>query len=306
MICDNIVLKTRTMEGYQMAFEIVTDSSLNLSKTMIKEIGIHVLPLSFYINDVEYASYKEDEEFDYAGFYGKLREKEHIKTALINTGTFATKFKEILDKGNDVLAIIMSSGISGTYQAAKIAGDTLREEYPDRKIIVVDSLSASIGQGLLVYYAAKFRDEGKNIEETADWIYKNRLNMVHQFTVDDLFFLKRGGRLSGGVAIIGTILQIKPVLHVDDEGRLVVQDKVNGRKKSINAFIDIFKENAIDPENQVLGICHGDCLKDAEYLAKKVKEVTNVKDIIINYCDPVLSAHSGPGTLALFYLGKKR
>lgn len=172
-------------------------------------------------------------------------------------------------------------------------------------MIVIDSLSASIGQGLLVYYAAKLRDEGKTVEEVADWIYKNRLNMVHQFTVDDLFFLKRGGRLSGGVAVIGTILQIKPVLHVDNEGHLIVQDKVNGRKKSINAIVERFKTNATDPKNQVLAICHGDCLKDAEYLAKKIKEETGVEEIIINYCDPVLGAHAGPGTLALSIWAEK-
>mgnify|MGYP000892521420 CR=1 FL=1 len=187
-----------------------------------------------------------------------------------------------------------------------LAADTVRERFPDRQVIVIDSLSASIGHGLLVYYAAKLREAGKTVEEAADWVYKNRLKMVHQFTVDDLFFLKRGGRLSGGVAIIGTILQVKPVMHVDNEGRLIVQDKVNGRKKSLNAMFEIFKKNVKDPQNQVIAICHGDCLKDAEYLADKIRTETEVKDIIINFCDPVIGAHSGPGTLALFYMGEAR
>lgn len=289
-----------------MSYEIITDSSSNLSRSMVQEIGVKVLPLSFFVDDVEYKSYHEDTDFDYAEFYNKLRNKEHIKTSLINTDVFIQEFEKVLKEGKDVLAIIVSSGISGTFQAAKIAADTVREQFPERQVIVIDSLSASIGQGLLVYYAAKLRNEGKTVEEAADWIYKNRLNMVHQFTVDDLFFLKRGGRLSGGVAIIGTILQIKPVLHVDNDGHLIVQNKVNGRKKSINAIVERFKTNATDPKNQILAICHGDCLKDAEYLADKIKEEVGVEEIIINYCDPVLGAHAGPGTLALFYLGKER
>lgn len=289
-----------------MAYEILTDSSANLSRSMVREIGVRVLPLSFFVSDEEYQSYQEDEEFDYAAFYARLRGKEHVKTSLINADVFIHEFEQILETGKDVLEISLSSGISGTYQAAKIAADTVRERFPERQVIVIDSLSASIGQGLLVYYAAGMRAAGKTIEEAADWVYKNRLKMVHQFTVDDLFYLKRGGRLSGGVAIVGTILQVKPVMHVDNQGCLVVQDKVNGRKKSINAFVDIFKKNAIDPQNQVVAICHGDCLKDAEYLADKIRKETDVKDIIIDYCDPVLGAHSGPGTLALFYLGEKR
>ncbi len=289
-----------------MAFDIITDSSMNLSKSMAKELDVRVLSLTILFGDEECKGYKEDAEFDYSNFYDRLRNKEHAKTSLVNTDEFVQVFEESLSAGKDVLAIIVSSGISGTFQAAKIAAEMMQEKFPERKVIAIDSLAASIGQGLLVYYAAQLRKEGKTIEETAQWVEDNRLNMVHQFTVDDLFFLKRGGRLSGGVAIVGTILQIKPVLHVDNEGHLVIQDKTNGRKKSINAMAERFKENVVDPENQVLAICHGDCLKDAEYLAKKVREVANVKDIIINFCDPVLGAHAGPGVLALFYLGKKR
>ena len=290
----------------EIMYEIITDSSANLSKSMIQEIGVRVLSLSFFVGNTEYKSYKEDEDFDYASFYAKLRSRENVKTSLVNADLFTETFEKALQGGKDVLAILMSSGISGTYQAAKIAADSLRENFPDRQIIVIDSLSASIGQGLLIYYTAKLREAGKTIEEAADWVYKNRLKMVHQFTVDDLFFLKRGGRLSGGVAVIGTILQIKPVLHVDNEGRLIVQNKVNGRKKSLNAMFDIFQENVVDPQNQIVAICHGDCLKDAEYLADRIRNEANVKDIIINYCDPVLGAHAGPGTVALFYMGNRR
>lgn len=289
-----------------MSYKIFTDASCNLSVDMLNDLGVVYRSLTMVIDGNEINNYLADENFSFKGFYDRLRNKEHIKTSLLNVEEFTEEFDKILSCGEDILALLISSGISGTYQAAKIAADDLREKYPERKIIVIDSLAASIGHGLLVYYAAKMQQEGKSIDETADFIYKNRLKLVHKFTVDDLFFLKRGGRLSGGVAVIGTILQIKPVLHVDDDGKLVSQAKVNGRKKSINALFDNFKENVTDPENQVLAICHGDCLEDAEYLANKIRKEYNVKDIIINYCDPVIGAHAGPGVLALFFLGKER
>lgn len=289
-----------------MSFKILTDASCNLSHEMLNELGVVYRSLTMIIDGQEINNYLADENFSFKGFYDRLRNKEHIKTSLLNVEEFTEMFKEVLDRGEDIFAILISSAISGTYQAAKIAADDLRDKYPDRKIEVMDSKAASIGHGLLVYYAAKMQQEGKSFEETVQYIKDIQLKLVHKFTVDDLFFLKRGGRLSGGVAVIGTILQIKPVLHVDNEGRLVSQAKVNGRKKSLNAIIDNFKENVVDPENQVLAICHGDCLEDAEYIANKIRKEYNVKDIIINYCDPVIAAHAGPGVIALFYLGKER
>ena len=290
-----------------MSFKILSDASCNLSAQMMGELGIVYKSLNLISEDgSETKNYLNDENFSFKGFYDRLRNKEHIKTSLLNVEQFTDAYTAIFDGGNDVLAIIISSGISGTYQAAKIAADDLREQYPDRKIIVIDSLCASIGHGLMVYYAAMMKNEGKSIDEVADFVYKNRLNMVHNFTVDDLFFLKRGGRLSGGVAIIGTILQIKPILHVNNEGKLISLSKVNGRKKSINALFDTLKENVVDADNQVMAICHGDCLEDAEYLANKIRSEFNPKDIIINYCDPVIAAHAGPGVLAVFYMGKER
>ncbi len=290
-----------------MSFKILTDASCNLSAQMMDELGIIYKSLNLISEDgTETKNYLKDENFSFKGFYDRLRNKEHMKTSLLNVEEFTAAYKEILDEGLDVLAITISSGISGTYQAAKIAADDLREQYPDKKIIVIDSLCASIGHGLMVYYAATMKNEGKSIDETADFVYKNRLNMVHNFTVDDLFFLKRGGRLSGGVAIIGTILQIKPVLHVNNEGKLISLSKVNGRKKSINALFETLKKNVVDPDNQVMAICHGDCIEDAQYLANKIRSEFNPKDIIINYCDPVIAAHAGPGVLAVFYMGKER
>lgn len=290
-----------------MSFKILTDSSCNLTAEMLDELGvIHKSLTIVEESGREIINYLTDSAFNFKDFYNRLRNKENIKTSLINVDEFSVMFEDVLKTGEDILAIIISSGISGTYQAAKIAADDLREKYPERKIIVIDSLSASIGSGLLVYYAAKMKKEGKSIEEIADFIYKKRLNLVHKFTVDDLFFLKRSGRLSGGVAVIGTILQIKPLLHVNNEGKLISQSKVNGRKKALNDIFESFKQGVVDPENQVLAICHGDCLEDAEYLANKIRNEFNVKDIIINYCDPVIAAHAGPGVLALFYFGKER
>ncbi len=289
-----------------MSFKIITDASCNLPVEMLEELGVISKSLTLIIDGEEINNYLTDDRFSFKGFYDRLRNKEHIKTSLLNVDEFTKLFEDVLKSGEDVLAITISSGISGTHQAARIAADGLRDQYPERQIIVIDSLAASIGHGLLVYYAAQLQKEGKSIEEVADFLYKNRLKMVHKFTVDDLFFLKRGGRLSGGVAIVGTILQIKPVMHVNDEGKLIAQDKVKGRKKSINSIFEEFKANVVDPENQVLAICHGDCLEDAEYLANKIKSEFNVKDIIINYCDPVIGAHAGPGVLALFYFADQR
>ena len=198
-----------------MSFEIITDTSANLTEELVGKLDIRVLALSIFNGEEQYNRVTEDGEFDYADFYGRLRNKENIKTALVNVDEFSKSFESSLSEGKDVLAIIVSSGISGTYQSAKIAGDMMSEKYPDRKVIVIDSLSASIGQGLLVYYASEMRKDGKSIDEVAQWVNDNKLKMVHTFTVEDLFFLNRGGRLSGGVAIIGTILQIKPLLHVD-------------------------------------------------------------------------------------------
>jgi len=289
-----------------MSFKIITDASCNLPVEMLQELGVIWKSLTLIIDGEEINNYLTDERFSFKGFYDRLRNKEHIKTSLLNVEEFTKVFEEVLKSGEDVLAITISSGISGTHQAARIAADNLRDQYPERQIIVIDSLAASIGHGLLVYYAAQLQREGKTIEEVADFIYKNRLKLVHKFTVDDLFFLKRGGRLSGGVAIVGTILQIKPVMHVNDEGKLIAQDKVKGRKKSINSIFEEFKANVVNPEEQVLAICHGDCLEDAEYLANKIRAEFNVKDIIINYCDPVIGAHAGPGVLALFYFANER
>ena len=292
-----------------MDFEIVTDSCCNLLEDMIDDFGIHVLPLTFMVDgeDEVYQSYLKGERTDLKQFYTMMREGKVFKTSLPNLAESEALFRELLGSGRDVLYIAFSSGLSGTYQALSLMAAQLQEEFPERKIHVVDSLAASGGQGLLVWYAVQHARAGESIDQVRDWLEENKLRLAHWFTVDDLMFLFRGGRVSKTAAWAGTLLNIKPVLHVDDEGHLIPMEKVRGRKKSLNALIDHMEKSANKPiSDQMVFITHGDCVEDAEYVAAKIKERFGVKEVVINYVDPVIGAHSGPGTMALFFLADKR
>ena len=292
-----------------MDFEIVTDSCCNLLEDMIDDFGIHVLPLTFMVDgeDEVYQSYLKGERTDLKQFYTMMREGKVFKTSLPNLAESEALFRELLGSGRDVLYIAFSSGLSGTYQALSLMAAQLQEEFPERKIHVVDSLAASGGQGLLVWYAMQHARAGESIDQVRDWLEENKLHLAHWFTVDDLMFLFRGGRVSKTAAWAGTLLNIKPVLHVDDEGHLIPMEKVRGRKKSLNALIDHMEKSANKPiSDQMVFITHGDCIEDAEYVAAKIKERFGVKEDVINYVDPVIGAHSGPGTMALFFLADKR
>ena len=292
-----------------MDFEIVTDSCCNLLEDMIDDFGIHVLPLTFMVDgeDEVYQSYLKGERTDLKQFYTMMREGKVFKTSLPNLAESEALFRELLGSGRDVLYIAFSSGPSGTYQALSLMAAQLQEEFPERKIHVVDSLAASGGQGLLVWYAVQHARAGESIDQVRDWLEENKLHLAHWFTVDDLMFLFRGGRVSKTAAWAGTLLNIKPVLHVDDEGHLIPMEKVRGRKKSLNALIDHMEKSANKPiSDQMVFITHGDCIEDAEYVAAKIKERFGVKEVVINYVDPVIGAHSGPGTMALFFLADKR
>ena len=292
-----------------MDFEIVTDSCCNLLEDMIDDFGIHVLPLTFMVDgeDEVYQSYLKGERTDLKQFYTMMREGKVFKTSLPNLAESEALFRELLGSGRDVLYIAFSSGLSGTYQALSLMAAQLQEEFPERKIHVVDSLAASGGQGLLVWYAMQHARAGESIDQVRDWLEENKLHLAHWFTVDDLMFLFRGGRVSKTAAWAGTLLNIKPVLHVDDEGHLIPMEKVRGRKKSLNALIDHMEKSANKPiSDQMVFITHGDCIEDAEYVAAKIKERFGVKEVVINYVDPVIGAHSGPGTMALFFLADKR
>ena len=287
-------------------FAIFTDSSADLGEDLVREMDIQVLPLSFTIQDRTYHNYPDNHELDPHTFYKMLREGQTATTAAVNVEQYLQAMEPQLQAGRDVLVLAFSSGLSATCHSAQIAAQELSEQYPERKVYVVDSLCASLGQGLLVWYAAQERKKGRTIEEVRDWAEANKLSLCHQFTVDDLHFLKRGGRISATTAVVGSMLQIKPVLHVDDEGHLINIGKARGRQSSLKALVDKMEKTVTEAGKQTVFISHGDCLEDAEAVAQMVRERFGTQDIRINYVGPVIGAHSGPGTLALFYLGTQR
>lgn len=287
-------------------YVIVTDSTSDLPEEIINTLGIKVIPLTFEIEGKSYLDHPKDSGWNLHEFYDKLRNGEKSVTSLINTGTFIEEFTPILQDGFDILYIAFSSALSGTYNSCMIAIEELKGSYPDAKMIAIDSKCASVGEGLLVYSAAKKKEAGMNIEDLQDWIQENMLKVCHWFTVDDLNHLKRGGRVSALSATIGTALNIKPVLHVDNEGHLIPMEKVRGRKKSIVELFHHMEKTCINPEEQTIFIGHGDTKEDAEYLADLIKEKLPVKEIIITYVGPVVGTHSGPGTIALFFFGTER
>ena len=292
-----------------MNFEIVTDSSCNLVEEMIDDFGLHILPLTFMVDDEEkvYQSYLKGEHTDLKQFYTMMREGKVITTSLPNLAESEALMRSLLEQGRDILYLGFSSGLSGTYEATELLMRDLAAEFPERTLLAVDTLAASGGEGLLIWHAVQRARAGASIEEVRDWVEENKLHLAHWFTVDDLMFLFRGGRVSKTAAWAGTMLNIKPVMHVDDEGHLIPLEKVRGRKKSLNALVDHMEKSAVQPiDQQMVFITHGDCLEEAEYVAEQVKERFGVKEVVINFVDPVIGAHSGPGTMALFFLADKR
>ena len=287
-------------------YVIITDSTADLPKGLIDELGVTVLPLQYIVDGETFIDIAENDDKSIKDLYQKMRDGATSTTSQITLQGFLDAFTPVLKEGKDILYIGFSSGLSGTVGQAMLASKELSEDFPDRTIKVVDTLAASLGEGMLVYYAAKMKNEGKSLEEVAKWLEDNKLRQAHWFTVDDLHFLKRGGRVSPAVAIIGTVLGIKPVMHVDDEGHLIKVGTVRGRKASLDELVKRAGATIEDAENQTIFICHGDCLEDAQYVAKKAKEDLKVKDVIIGYTGPVIGSHSGPGTMALFTLGKNR
>ena len=285
------------------AFKIITDSCADLCPEMIAALDVSSISLTVMFrgenrNDCVDDSIKE--------VYDGLRNGEVATTAAANPTGWASVMEPALQAGQDVLVLAFSSGLSTTYQSAVIAAADLADKYPQRKILVVDTLCASLGQGLLVWYACKKRDEGMTLEQLYNWIEENKLHVCHWFTVDDLMYLKRGGRVSAATALVGTMLQIKPVLHVDDEGHLINVAKARGRKASIDAMAKKVAELGGNFDNSTCFISHGDCLEDAQYLAQVLKEKYGVKEVIIGYVGAVIGSHAGPGVLALFFMGDHR
>ena len=284
-------------------YQIVTDSCCDLLPEMYDQLNLTLVPLSMefqgkIVDDRSDDSLKE--------VYAALRAGEAAKTSAVNPDRWANAMEPHLAAGTDVLVLAFSSGLSTTYQSAVIAADEMREKYPERTIYVVDTLCASLGQGLLVWYACKKRDEGMSLEELHTWAEENKFHLCHWFTVDDLMYLKRGGRISAATAVIGTMLKVKPVLHMDDEGHLINMFKVRGRKAALEAIADKLGELGKGYDNSTVFICHGDCLEDARYVEKLVREKYGVKDVFINYTGAVIGSHSGPGTVSVFFMGEHR
>lgn len=282
---------------------ISTDSTADLPESFIKEHGISVHPLYYTVDDIQYGGANE---MPMEVFYQKMRDGSLITTSASNPDVISSIFTNQVKEGFDVLHLSFSSALSCSYNNACVMSREVMEDYPDSKIEVIDTLCASLGQGLLVYYAVKLKEEGKTLEEVAAWVEQHKLSICHQFTVDDLKYLWRGGRISKTVAILGTLINVKPVLHVDDEGRLVPLCNVRGRKKSIGALLDNMADQIGSMDNDIVFISHGDCEDDAKLLADLIKERFGIDSFLINLVSPTIGAHSGPGTLALFHLGEHR
>ena len=284
-------------------YQIITDSCCDFRDEKYAQLGLTVQPLTLNFRGEVKPDRSDDSIRD---LYAGLRAGEPASTAAVNPEGWMTAIRPALENGKDVLVLAFSSGLSTTYQSAVIAGKELSAEFPQRKILVSDTLSASLGEGLLVWYACKKRDEGMDLESLHSWVEENKFHLCHWFTVDDLMYLKRGGRISAATAIMGTILGVKPVLHMDDEGHLINMSKARGRKASIAALAQKLGELGEGYDNSTVFICHGDSLEDAKYLEKLVREQYGVKEVYINYTGAVIGSHSGPGTLSLFFMGKHR
>ena len=286
-------------------YVLFTDSTTDLPVELVQEMQVEVMPLVFTLGGKNYRNYPDNRELSPKEFYDRLRAGEVSTTSQINQADFLDTFTPVLEQGKDILYLAFSSGLSGTFNSARLAAEELREQFPERTIEVIDTLQASMGEGLAVYYAACLKNEGKSLREVADWFVENRQSICAWFTVDDLMFLKRGGRVSGAAAVAGTLLGIKPVLHVDDDGHLIAMEKVRGRRASLDGLVKHFASSDVPPAEQVVFVSHGDCPEDCQYVADRCKEL-GAKEVHIGTIGPVIGAHSGPGTVALFFLGSKR
>ena len=286
-----------------MAYQIITDSCCDFTADMYQQLSLSVQPLTITYNGETFPDRNDDSLKE---MYDGFRAGQSASTSAVNPDSWGCRMRSVLERGEDALVLAFSSGLSTTYQSAVIAAEELKAEFPDRRILVSDTLCASLGQGLLVWYACRKRDSGASMDEVYQWVEDNKLHLCHWFTVDDLMYLKRGGRISSATALVGTMLNVKPILHVDDEGHLVSVSKSRGRKASIQALAQKVSELGAGYDNSTMFISHGDCREDAEYLAQQLKEKCGVKEVVISYVGAVIGSHSGPGTLALFFLGSHR
>lgn len=284
-------------------YVITVNSTVDLPKEWLEERKVPVIPLKYTIDN---ETYTEMEGLSSKEFFEKLRDGKMATTSQINPEEARAQLEPFLKEGKDVLHLGFSSGLSGTYNSMRIAGEELKEECPEAKIIIIDTLCACLGEGLLLYKALQLKEAGKTIEETAKWVEENKLHICHNVTVDDLFHLHRGGRISKASAVLGSVVQIKPIIHMDENGKLQVIGKERGSKKSLNKIVDMAVEQIKGWDNDIAMITHGDCQEDAEYVAKLVRERLGIENILINNIGTVIGSHTGPGVVAVFVMGNKR
>lgn len=287
------------------SYVIFTESTGDLTPALIEAADLRVLPMAFTLDGKDYRNYPDGREMSSHDYYEKLRAGSLCTTSQVTMLEFQQAFTPVLEAGQDILYLAFSSGLSGTYQSGCIAAEELKEKFPGRRIVCVDSLQASMGEGLFCYLVGKKRCQGADLDTAADYARQIAPQVCAWFTVDDLMFLKRGGRVSGAAAVAGTLLGIKPVLHVDEEGHLIPKEKVRGRRASLDALVKHFEATALDKTGGTVFISHGDCADDARYVIDKLRAL-GVREIEMGDIGPVIGAHSGPGTVALFWLGSAR
>ena len=287
-------------------YVIMTDSCCDLTDQMARDLELEVLPLTMHMDGQDYPNDLAGTAISNQEFYKRIRAGKLATTSAVNVGQFQDAMRRVLESGRDIVCVCFSSALSTTYQSAVIAAEDLRAEFPEAEIHVVDSLSASLGQGLLLYLAVEQKRKGLTAAELAKWVEDNRLTVCHWFTVDDLNFLKRGGRVSATTALLGTMLSIKPIMHTSDEGKLVPVSKARGRKAAIAALLDKIEALSIHPEKQTMFICHADCEEDAKAVAKTIQDRFGTPTVHINYIGPVIGSHTGPNTMGIFFVGTQR
>ncbi len=284
-------------------YVITVNSTVDVPKEWLEERHVPVIPLKYTIDG---KTYTDMEGLSAKEFFDKLREGKMSTTSQVNPEEAAAELEPYIKEGKDILHLGFSSGLSGTLNSMRIAGEMLEEKYPEAKVIVIDTLCACLGEALLLYKALQQKEKGMNIDELAKWVEENKLHVCHNVTVDDLNHLHRGGRVSKTTAVLGTLVQIKPIIHMDDNGKLQVIGKERGRKKSLNKIVDMAVEQSKGWDNDIIMITHGDCIDDAEYVAKLVREKMGIDNILINNIGTVIGSHTGPGVVAVFCMGNKR
>ena len=287
-------------------YVIMTDSCCDLTDQMARDLELEVLPLTMHMDGQDYPNDLAGTAISNQEFYKRIRAGKLATTSAVNVGQFQDAMRRVLESGRDIVCVCFYSALSTTYQSAVIAAEDLRAEFPEAEIHVVDSLSASLGQGLLLYLAVEQKRKGLTAAELAKWVEDNRLTVCHWFTVDDLNFLKRGGRVSATTALLGTMLSIKPIMHTSDEGKLVPVSKARGRKAAIAALLDKIEALSIHPEKQTMFICHADCEEDAKAVAQTIQDRFGTPTVHINYIGPVIGSHTGPNTMGIFFVGTQR